>query len=126
MYNGSSSTLAGLQFRNTPSSRAFFPNKTEYVNSQICNMITEINQSKTLINQFLCSCSCKFDCRKCNSDQKWNSDKSRCECKNPTIRHECKKDQVGNPITCACECGYDKDCEIDKYLKRLHLREESY
>ena len=25
----------------------------------------------------------KFDGRKCNSDQKWNKNKCKCECKNP-------------------------------------------
>ena len=26
---------------------------------------------------------CKFDIRKCNSDQRWNNDKCRYECENP-------------------------------------------
>ena len=26
-------------------------------------------------------CECKFDGRKCNSNQKWNNDKWQCECK---------------------------------------------
>ena len=27
-------------------------------------------------------CKCKFNGRKCNSNQKWNSDKCQCECEN--------------------------------------------
>ena len=87
--NGSCNTLAGLYSRNTPSSGTCVPNKTEDANLKIFNMITEINESKTLMNNFSCSCRCKFDDRKCNSDQKWNSDKCRCECKNPMKHHAC-------------------------------------
>ena len=28
-----------------------------------------------------CECKCKFDGRKCNSNQKWNNDKCGCQCK---------------------------------------------
>ena len=28
-----------------------------------------------------CECKCKFDERKCNSNQWWSIDKCRCECK---------------------------------------------
>ena len=38
-------------------------------------MITEINELNTLTKHLLCECKCKFDGRKCNSDQKWNKDK---------------------------------------------------
>ena len=41
-------------------------------------MITRINESKTLTKHILCECkneiNCKFDGRKCNSDQWWNND----------------------------------------------------
>ena len=37
-------------------------------------MITGINELKTLTKHS------KFDGRKCNSNQKWNNDKCRCEC----------------------------------------------
>ena len=42
-------------------------------------MITRINESKTLTKHISCECkneiNCKFDGRKCNSDQLWNNDK---------------------------------------------------
>ena len=40
--------------------------------------------------------------KKCNSDQWWNNDKCRCECKK---RHVCEKDYIWNPATCSCENG---------------------
>ena len=45
-------------------------------------MITGINVSKPLTKHISCECKCKFDCRKYHSNQKWNNDKCRCECKN--------------------------------------------
>ena len=45
-------------------------------------MITGIIESRTLIKHISCKCKCKFDGRKCNSNQKWNND-SRCEYKIP-------------------------------------------
>ena len=39
------------------------------------NMITAINESKTLTKHILWEYSCRFDGRKCNSDQWWNNNK---------------------------------------------------
>ena len=44
-------------------------------------MIIGINESKTLAKHISCKFKCKFDERKCNSDQWWNNDKFWCECK---------------------------------------------
>ena len=38
-------------------------------------MITRINESKILKKYISCEFKCKFDGRKCNSNQKWNNDK---------------------------------------------------
>ena len=56
-------------------------------------MITGINEPKTLTKHISCICKCRFDGRKCNSDQCWNNDK--CECK--------KHHYVWNPATCNCD-----------------------
>ena len=44
------------------------PNKTEDVNLNLFNMITEINESKTLKKHTSCECKCKCDGRMCNSN----------------------------------------------------------
>ena len=44
-------------------------NKTENLNLSVFSMITGINESKTLTKYISCQCKCKFDGRKCNSDQ---------------------------------------------------------
>ena len=45
------------------------PNKTKDLNLSIFNMITGINESKTLTKQISCECKCRFDGKKCNSNQ---------------------------------------------------------
>ena len=55
-------------------------NKTEDLNLRVFNMVTGINDSKTLIKHISCKCKCKFDGTKYKSHQWWNNGKCRCEC----------------------------------------------
>ena len=66
---GSCNTLNDL------SSKVCVPNKTEDLNLSVLNMITGINESKTLTKNISFKCKCRFDGRKCNPDQWWNNDK---------------------------------------------------
>ena len=77
-------------------------------------MITGINESKTLTKHLSCEFKCKFDCRKCNSNQKWNNYKSLCECRNLKEHHVYKKDYIWNPATYSCENGKYLASNIDK------------
>ena len=76
------------------------PNKTEDLTLSLFNMITGINELRTLTKHISCECKCKFDGRKCNSNQWRNKDKCQCECKKHHIR---EKDDIWNPTTCSCE-----------------------
>ena len=58
-----------------PYARARVPNKVKNINVKLFNMITDINESKTLIKHISCDSRCKFDSRKRNSEQKWNNNK---------------------------------------------------
>ena len=93
---GSCNTLDDL------SNKGCVPNTTEDLNLRAFKMITGINESKTSTKHISCECKCRFDGRKCNSDQWWNNDKCRCECKK---RHVCEKDYIWNPTTCICKDG---------------------
>ena len=75
-YVGSCNTLNDL------SNKVCVPNKIEDLSLSMFNMITGINELKTLIKHISCECKCRFDERNCNSNQWWNNDKCRCECKN--------------------------------------------
>ena len=99
---GSCNTLNDL------TNKVCVPNKTEDLNLSVFNMITGINESKKLTKHISCKCKCRFDGRKCNSDQWWNNDKCLCKCKKC---HLCEKDYIWNPTSCNCENG--------KYLARI-------
>ena len=81
-YVGSCNTLNDL------SNKVCVTNKTKDLNLNLLNMVTGKNELKTL-TKHICKCTCKFDGSNCNSDQWWNNDKCRCECKK---RHVCEKD----------------------------------
>ena len=73
--------------------------QTKQMIVSVFSIITGINKSKTLINNMSCKCKCKFDGRKCNSNQKWNYDKCGCEWK----LHICEKYHIRNSATCSCK-----------------------
>ena len=54
---------------NDLSNKVCVPNKTEDLNLSVFNMITGINESKTLAKHILCECKCKSYGRKCDSNQ---------------------------------------------------------
>ena len=87
---------------NDLSNKVIVPNKIEYLNLSVFNMITGISESKTLTKHISCEYKGKFNSRKCNSNQWWNNDKCQCECKK---RHICEKDYIWNPTTCSCGNG---------------------
>ena len=105
------------------SNRECVRNKTEDLNIYVFNMITGKSESKILTKDISCKCKCKFDGKKCNSDQWWNNDKCLCECKKC---HACKKDYIWNPATCSCQNGKylasimdDSAITCDEYISRM-------
>ena len=93
---GSCNTLSDL------SNKVCILNKTEDLNLSVFNMITGINEPKTLTKHISCKCKCNLDGTKCNTNQWWNNNKCRCECKKI---HLCEKDYSWNRATCNCENG---------------------
>ena len=87
---------------NDLSNKVCDPNKIEGLNLSVFNMITGINEQKTLTKHISCQCKCKFIGRKCNSNQNWNNDKCQLNVKK---HHTCEKDYIWNPATCGCENG---------------------
>ena len=49
------------------------------------NVITNINETKTLTKYISYQCKCKFYDTNCKSNQWWNDNKCRCECKKQNI-----------------------------------------
>ena len=81
------------------------PNKIEDLNLRVFNIITRINEQKTIIKNISCECKCTFDGKKCDSNQKQNNDKYRCQCKNKKKHRVCEKDYIWNPAKCSSKNG---------------------
>ena len=72
------------------------------------------NKTRSLKLHETGKCICRFDKTICNSKQRRNEDKCRCECKELIDKDLCDKRYVWNPSNCECEC--DKSCNIVEYL----------
>ena len=60
---------------NDLSDKLYASSKTKDLNLSVFNIITGINESKSLTKNISCECKWKFDGRKCNSYQWWNNDR---------------------------------------------------
>ena len=90
--------------------QVFVLNKIEDLNLSVFNIMTGINESKTLIKHISFECKCKFHGRKCYSDQWWKNDRCWYECKKGQL---CKKNYFWNPATCSCVNGKYLPSTID-------------
>ena len=77
---------------NDLSKKVCIPNKTEDLNLSVFNMITGINELKTLAKYISGECKYKLDGTECNSNQWCNNHKFWCECKNHAA---CEKTMFG-------------------------------
>ena len=68
----------------------------------VFNLIAGKNESKILTKDISWEYKYKFNGRKCNSVQKWNNDKCRCECKKHIYVNP---DYIWNPATFSYENG---------------------
>ena len=99
---------------NTPNDlphRVCIPNKTDYLNLDVFNMITRINESKKLTNHISCKCECEFHEKKCNSNQNIliNDGKMfitiNADASVNIKKRVCKKIYNWNPATYSCKNG---------------------
>ena len=76
--------------------------------------MSRTNETKFIKWHETCKCICRLDKIICNSKQRWNEDKCRCERKELIDIGVCDKGFIWNPSSCECEC--DKSCNIGEYL----------
>ena len=82
------SSVGSCDTLNDLSNKVCIPNKTVGLNLSVPKIVMGINESKTLTKHISCKCTCRFDGRKCNSDEWWNNHKCRCECKKRNVREK--------------------------------------
>ena len=74
-----------------PYSRVFVPNKVKSMNVKVFNLMSEVNETRVIVQHGLCESKCGLNEKACNSKQKWNPDECRCECKEFDDCGSCEK-----------------------------------
>lgn len=101
-----------------PFGRMCISHKVGDVNLKVFKFIKWRNKLKTLAKHISFESRCEFDCKKRNSSQKWDNDKSQCRVKKPIRHGACEEKYICNLSTCPCRC--DKDDFICEYLKTVN------
>ena len=83
-------------------------------NAKVFNLMSRINETRHIKWHETCKCICRLSASFSNNRQRWNEDKSRCECKELIGERICDKGFIWRPINCESEC--DKSCDIGEYL----------
>ena len=91
------------------------PDVVRDINIKVFNLLSQINETRTVVWHATCKCICRLTSAVCNERQEWNKNKCVYECKEDLVgKLVCNKGYIWNPSTCACEC--DKFCEVGQYL----------
>ena len=90
------------------------PDVVKNFNIKVFNLMPRTNETRHIKWHETYTCKCRFDASVCNNKQRWNEDKSRCECKEFLDKGVCNKEFIWNPVNCECEC--DKSCDIGEHL----------
>ena len=95
-------------------SRICIPDAVKNLNLKVFNLMTLTNETRYIKWYETCKCICRLNGIICNSKQRWNEDKCRCECKELIDKGVCGKEFIWNPRNCECKC--DKSYDIGEYL----------
>ena len=70
------------------------------VSVKVLDLISQKSVLRNVSFHKSCKCSCLLDEKVCNSEQKWNKEKCRCEC---LEIKECENGSFWNVVNCRCE-----------------------
>ena len=76
---------------NDPYTRICVPNTVKNLNVKVFNSMTRTNETRHITWHKTCKCIYRLDKIICNSKQRWNEDKRRCECKELIDKGVCDK-----------------------------------
>ena len=66
---------------NNPYAKIYVPDIVKYLNVRVFNLMSRTNEARHTKWYKTCKCICRLDKIIFNNKQRWNEDKSRCECK---------------------------------------------
>ena len=95
---------------NNPYANICAPDVIKDLNVRVFNLMSRTNEARFTKWHENCKCICRLGGIICNSKQRWNENKCRCEFKELIDKGTCDKGFVWNPSNCECEC--DKNCNI--------------
>ena len=81
--------------------------------------MSQANETRHIKWHETCKRICSLDKIICNSKERWNKDKCRCECKELIDKGVCDRGFIFNLSNCECKC--DKSYSIDEYLDYSNL-----
>ena len=76
---------------NDPYAKVCVPDVIKKVNVKAFNLMSRINKARHIEWHESCKCQCRLDAIVCNSKQRSNKDKCRCECKELIDKGVCDK-----------------------------------
>ena len=77
------------------------------MNNKVLNLLSKTNETRYVSWHETCACKSRLNASVCNA-------KCRCECKELIDKGSCDDGFISNHS--ACECEYDKSCDIGQYL----------
>ena len=66
---------------NDPYAKIYVPDTVKDLNVRVFNLMSRTNETRHIKWHETFKCICRLDKTICNSKQRWNKDKCRCECK---------------------------------------------
>ena len=82
---------------NDPYGRICVPDTVKYLNVKAFNLMSKINETRSIKWHETCKCICRLNKIICNNKQKWNKGKCRCDCKKLIDKKVCAKGFNWNP-----------------------------
>ena len=89
---------------NDPYVKLCVPNVVKNMNTKVFNLMSRTNETRHIKWHETCKCKCRLDASVCNSKQRWNKDKCRCESKELIDKGICNIGFIWNPSNCEYEC----------------------
>ena len=82
---------------NNPYAKICVPDAIKDLNVKVFNLMSRTNETRHIKWHETCKCICRLDGIICNSKQRWNENKCRCECKELIDKGVCDKGFIWNP-----------------------------
>ena len=90
---------------NDPYAKLRVPDVVKYLNVRAFNLMSRTSETRHTKWHETCKCKCKLDASVCNTKQRWNEDKCRCECKELIDKGTCDKVIMMLVLINGVKCG---------------------